>query len=203
MFRLGLIMRYIGYAIILCLLLYPSISFSQNDLELVFSPQDISKRLTEVAAKIDQDYQGEELTLVMILKGSIVLTADLMRQLKTPLVLEYIKATRHDANGLRTEKLRLEGIEKLEIKGRNILLIDDACGTGETLSSIIHLLEEQKPKSLKCMTAILFVKNGKRNGFQPDYWLYTLEDRYIVGYGIDHKQHFRNLPGIYELKNYE
>src|SRR5262249_29161562 len=92
------------YLMTLFLLFYSGSIFSKNDLQLVISATDIANRLTAVAAEIDQDYRGEELTLVMVLKGSLFVTADLMRELKTPLTLEYIKATTHDASGNRTGK---------------------------------------------------------------------------------------------------
>jgi hypoxanthine phosphoribosyltransferase len=82
--------------------------------------------------------------------------------------------------------------------------VDDACGTGTTLSAIVEKLKEKEPKRIKSLAVILFLKNGKPVcPIQPDYTLFKLEDRYIVGYGIDHKQRYRNLPGIYELKNYD
>jgi len=190
---------------IISLLFYPSLIFAKNDLELVVHPQEIEKRITEIATHIDKDYVGKELTLVMVLKGSFMVTADLMRNLKTPHTLEYIKSTTHDSNGVRIGNTQVEGIENLDIKDKDILLIDDACGTGATLSTIIERLKEKQPKSIKSLVVILFVNNGKRvHGFQPDYYLFKQEaHRYLVGYGIDHKQHYRNLPGIYELTNYD
>ncbi len=190
--------------ITLLLVFYSSITFAKNELELVISAHDIAKRLTTVAAEIDRDYLGEELTLVMVLKGSLLVTADLMRELKTPLTLEYIKATTHDANGHRMGQIILEGIEKLDLKGKNVLVLDDACGTGATLLAIVEKLKEKEPKSIKSLAVVLFLQNGAPvTHFQPNYTLFKLEDRYIVGYGLDHKQRYRNLPGIYELINYD
>jgi hypoxanthine phosphoribosyltransferase len=191
------------YFAVLILFFYSSAIFAKNDLEIVITPEEISKRLTEIALEIDKDYLGQELTLVMVLKGSVVVTTDLMRKLKTPLTLEYIKSTTHDSNGIRTGNILLEGIEKLDIKGKNVLLLDDACGTGTTLSTIMGRLQEKQPKSIKSLVVVLFDVERKNNHFQPDYYLFKLKDRYLVGFGLDHKQRYRNLPGIYELKNYD
>ncbi len=204
MFSPNNILRHSCCLMITLALFYSTVLYAKNDLKLVVHPDEISKRLAEVASHIDKDYEDEALTLVMVMKASIVVTSDLMRTLKAPVTLEYIQSITHQSDGTRAKSITLEGIERLDLKGKNVLVIDDACSTGQTFSLIIRQLKKKQPKSLKTFATILFVKNGKReNFFQPDYYLFKLEDRYLVGYGTDHKQRYRNLPGIYELKDYD
>jgi hypoxanthine phosphoribosyltransferase len=136
----------------------------------------------------------------MVMKGAVCATADLMRNLKTPVQLEYVKASSYGQNGVNSGKLTLVGIENLDLKGKNVLLVDDILDTGNTMTNIIELLKEKQPKTIKSFVA--FVKKvDRKTSYLPDYALFEIENRFIVGYGLDYKERYRGLSGIYEIQN--
>jgi hypoxanthine phosphoribosyltransferase len=168
-------------------------------LEPLISPDQIRQKVADIAKAIDQQCAGEELTIVMVMKGAFCLTSDLIRELKSVSVIEYLKASSYGKLGVQRGELILTGIEELHLAGKNVLLIDDIYDSGETLSQIISKLKTQNPKTLKSL--VLLSKKGKRQiKYTPDYVLFDIEDQFVVGYGLDYKEHYRGLPGIYILK---
>ncbi len=135
----------------------------------------------------------------MVLKGALCLTADLIRALKTPLTLETIKAKSYGQRGALRGELILEGLEEIDLESKNILLVDDIFDSGETLRQIVAKLTLKNPKSLRSL--VLLSKNTPREtGYLPDYALFHIENLFVIGYGLDYKEHYRGLPGIYVFK---
>lgn len=169
-------------------------------LELLISPEAIDQKVKQIAAQIDKEYRGEEITMIMVMKGAVCVASDLMRALKTPTKIEFIKASSYGMNGSKQGQLKLMGIEHLDLKGKNVLIVDDIFDSGKTMTSIVEQLKEKQPKSLK--TVVAFIKNVKREiAYRPDYVLFEVENKFIVGYGLDYKERYRGLPGIYLVKN--
>ncbi len=167
-------------------------------LEVLIPEENIVERIIEVAEQIDREYQGKELILVTILKGSICLVADLIRQLNVPHAVEFIRCTSYGSGGHVRGKLKITGIDQLEIEGKHILIVDDIFDSGHTLTSVFSHLQELKPASLK--TLVLLSKRVPRKiPFQPNFTLFEIEDRFVVGFGLDYKEHFRGLKGVYAL----
>jgi hypoxanthine phosphoribosyltransferase len=132
----------------------------------------------------------------MVMKGAFCLTADLIRSLKIPVLIEYIKASSYGHLGKNKGDLKVVGLETLDLKSKDVLLVDDIYDSGETLSYIIAKLQEKLPKTLK--TLVLLSKNVKREVDDlPDYSLFFIEDVFAIGFGLDYKERFRELPGIY------
>lgn len=166
-----------------------------ENMKLLISRDQISQRVKEIAAKLDQDYEGKRITLVMVMKGAVCITADLLREIKTPCSLEFVQASSY---GHKTEagQLTLTGLEKLTLANRNVLLIDDIYDTGATLLQIKKQLAEQAPASLK--TLVMLLKNKERKTPEvPDYVLFDIENKFVLGNGLDYDELYRGLPGIY------
>ncbi|MBS3904307.1 MAG: hypoxanthine phosphoribosyltransferase [Simkania sp.] len=167
-------------------------------LELVIPEETIVERIIEVAEQIDREYEGKELLIITILKGSICLVADLIRQLNGPNIVEFIRCSSYGASGHVRGRLRITGLDQLEVEGKDILLIDDIFDSGHTLTAVFSRLQELKPASLK--TLVLLAKRVPRKvPFQPHFVLFEIEDRFVVGYGLDYKERFRGLKGVYAL----
>lgn len=159
------------------------------------TPQQIAERIREVASQLAVEYKGRELTLVMILKGSFILVADLMRALPIPTQLEVVSASSYGARGIERGELTVSGLDKIAVEGRHILLVDDIFDSGKTLSTVAGALQERKPASLR--TLVLLEKKLARTApFRPDYVLFHIENQFVVGYGLDFKEQYRGLPGI-------
>lgn len=168
-------------------------------MELLISSDQIKQRIIEIAKELDSIYAGEELTIVMVMKGAFCLTADLMRSLRTPVLIEYIKASSYGHLGKSKGDLTVVGLEALDLKSKNVLLVDDIYDSGVTISYIVAKLQEKLPRTLK--TLVLLSKNVKREvTYVPDYSLFFIEDAFVIGFGLDYKERFRELPGVYVHK---
>lgn len=171
-----------------------------NDLQLqlLISADQIEERLERVARKLEKDYEGQEITIIMVMKGSFILIADLMRHLHLPVCLDTIHCSSY-GHGIKGE-LTVEGIQKLDIKGKHILVIDDIFDTGETLAEVVKQVGEKEPASLKSL--VLLQKDVPHStDYRPTIALFDIEDRFVVGYGLDYKEYYRGLPDIYAIEN--
>jgi hypoxanthine phosphoribosyltransferase len=154
--------------------------------------------MKEIAVQLHADYSDQEITIVMIMKGAICLVADLIRLLHLPCSIEIIQCSSYGQKGAERGHLTLLGLEKLHLKDKNVLVIDDIFDSGVTLSTVVDHLQEKNPKSLKSL--VLLSKNvPRKTAYVPDYVLFDIEDRFVVGFGLDYKEHYRGLPGVYAL----
>lgn len=165
-------------------------------MEILISPQQIEEKIKESGKQISQDYQGKPLTIIMIMKGAICVASDLIRNIDIPFTLEYVKASSYGQNGTTAGELTIAGFDNLNIEGRDVLLVDDIFETGKTITAIREKLKEKNPSSIK--SYILLLKNvPRKTDYVPEYVLFNIEDRFVIGYGLDYKELYRGLPGIY------
>jgi hypoxanthine phosphoribosyltransferase len=167
-------------------------------LEKVVSQDQIVSQIRQFATLIQQDYQGEEICILAILKGALWFATDLMKELRMPVCLQTISCSSYGQNGTISGDLTISGLEKLNLKGKHVLVVDDVCDTGKTLFNVIEGLKKLEPKSLKSMVLVSKSNRGPED-YQPDYVLFDLGKRFIVGYGLDYKEYYRGLPDIYVL----
>jgi hypoxanthine phosphoribosyltransferase len=166
-----------------------------QDFKLLISKEQIDSRIKEVAAEINQHYAEKEIILVMVMKGAIYLTADLMREITVPCMLECVRASSYGL-GMVSGELTLQGIEDLSLQGKHVIIIDDIFDTGKTMTTIKEKLLLQEPASLK--TLVLLLKNRPRTiTTVPDYVLFPIEDEFVIGYGLDYQERYRGLPGVF------
>lgn len=183
----------------LFLLTCTSLCAAEN-IELLIDSEEIAQKICETASVIDEEYCGEELTLVILMKGAICVTADLIRYLDTPCTIDYISTSSYGKNGMQRGQLSIEGLEKLDLEGKNVLVVDDIFDTGHTMKAVMDRLQEKKPKTLKSF--VLLVKDVQRDiEYRPDYVLFDIPNRFVIGYGLDYKEYYRNLPGVYAFVN--
>jgi hypoxanthine phosphoribosyltransferase len=167
----------------------------QSQLKILISRDQIAKAVTRLACEINRDYQGKEPLLIGILKGSCVFVADLIRQLDLPLELDFIKLSSYGAARESSGKVRVVQGLQTRIKGRDVLVVEDIVDTGITTFFLLEYLKKKKPASLKLCT--LTDKPSRRRVPVPiDYLGFTVPNKFIVGYGIDCDEKFRNLPDI-------
>ncbi len=189
------------------LLLLPLLTFlpftvqsNMENIEPLISQSEIQQKIVEFARIIDDAYQGENLTIVMVMKGALCITADLIRSLKTPCTIEYVTASSYGHKGTQRGELSVQGLEDLDLTEKNVLLVDDIYDSGETLSKIYAALKVKKPKTLKSL--VLLAKNVERDAvYRPEYVLFNIENQFVIGYGLDYKEFYRGLPGVYILNN--
>jgi len=172
----------------------------QPQLKIHISRDEIAKAVDRLACEIERDYQGKQPLLVSVLKGSFVFMADLIRQLDLPLELDFVRLSSYGAARQSSGKVRVVQGVKTPVKGRDALVIEDIVDTGITISFLLDYLKKKKPASLK-LCVLTDKPSRHRVPVSIDYLGFTVPDKFIVGYGLDFDEKFRNLPHIYTLED--
>ena len=171
-----------------------------NDIQSVLvSEETLQELVARLGEQIQKDYEGKDLVLISVLKGSIVFTADLMRAIHLPCSIDFMSVSSYGA-GVKTSGV-VKIIKDLDhpIEGRDVLVVEDILDSGVTLSYLLELLSQRKPASIRLCT--LFDKPERRKtDVKADYVGMSVPDEFIVGYGLDYAEHYRNLPYVGILK---
>ena len=161
-----------------------------KNIKVLIDNETLQKRIKEIAKEIENDYTGKEVTLVCILKGSIMFFSDLIRNIDKNIKLDFIRISSYDK--YKSGEIKLVKGLLSDIKGKNIILVEDIIDTGKTMNYLISYLEKQEPNSIKVCT--LLDKPSKRTmPFKADYVAFEVDDKFIVGYGLDFNEDYRNL----------
>ena len=172
----------------------------QQQLKILISCDEIAKAVSRLAREIERDYQDRQPLLIGVLKGSFMFMADLIRQLDLPLDLDFVRLSSYDAARESSGKVEVVHETKTPVKDRDVLVVEDIVDTGITISFLLDYLKSKQPASLKVCT--LTDKPSRRRVQVPiDYRGFTVPHKFIVGYGLDCDQKFRNLPDIYTLED--
>jgi hypoxanthine phosphoribosyltransferase len=168
---------------------------SETPMDILIHADEISSKIQETAKQISEEYKDKDLTIIMILKGAICVTSDLIRELDIPFTLNCISASSYGQNGMKNGTLIIKGLENIDLEDKDVLVIDDIFETGNTMLSICKEIEKQHPKSLK--TLVLLHKTiEKQTLYKPDYILFNIPNRFVIGYGLDYKEFYRGIPDI-------
>lgn len=165
----------------------------------VFTGEQIQSRIGEIAEEINRDYQGLELVIVSVLKGSLYFVADLTRRLTMPLSIDFLSIGVSPGADNKPRVVRIKKDLDLDLAERHVLLAEDLIGTGLTLAYVCQRLEMDKPASLKICT-LLDKSKDRLLPIKIDYRCFVMPDRFLVGYGLDHNEQYRNLPYIAEFR---
>lgn len=172
---------------------------SQSKPQILIARQEIEAAITRLAAEIRQDYQDKHPLLIGVLKGSFMFMADLIRSLDFPLEVEFIRVSSYGRNKESSGKICVVQGLRSQIKGRDVLVIEDIIDTGLTISFLLDYLHKKKPASLKL--CVLTDKPSRRQvPVAIDYLGFTVPDKFLVGYGLDWDEKFRYLPDICVLE---
>ena len=175
-------------------------SIAHPDLEAILvSEAAIKRRLKKLGSEIAEAYGDEEITVVAIINGAILFTADLLRMIPNPIRLDCIRISSYRNETKSSSRPQLLHSLQLDISNRHVLLIDDILDTGKTLSVVVDLIKKQSPASVR--TCVLLDKQGRREvDFVADFVGFEIPDRFVVGYGLDFAERYRNVPFIGVLK---
>jgi hypoxanthine phosphoribosyltransferase len=173
----------------------------QRQLERVlFRAEEIATRLDELAAEITRDYQGKELSVLAVLNGSLIFMADLLRRIPLPLQLDCLRVKSYHGGTVSTGHVEFDRTALPHIDGRHVLLLDDILDSGHTLAAIIETIKSgANIQSLKSCVLLRKLKRRSRP-VEADYVGFDIEDEFVVGYGLDYQEQYRNLPLIGVLK---
>lgn len=170
-----------------------------RDLEILIPSSDIKQKVKDIADRINKDFEGEELYVIGILKGSFMFFADLVRELKGRVFIDFMQVSSY-GTGMESfgEVIFIKDMS-VDIKDKNVLIVDDIIDTGRTLKALVEALSIRGPKNLK--TVVLLDKKERREvDYEADYVGFVIPDRFVVGYGLDWAEEGRNLKDICIVK---
>lgn len=173
--------------------------------KVLISEEQIQKRVKELGSQISRDYAGQELLIVCILRGGVMFTTDLIRQIDVPLAIEFMGVSSYGTGVRQSEgEVRITLDLNTSVTGKNILIVEDIIDSGHTLSSVIEILQTRNPKSVYICT--LLDKFERREVDVPiRYCGFQIKNEFVFGYGLDMDEYYRNLPfvGTVNLDKYE
>ena len=168
-------------------------------MKILLDEKALHSGVADMARQIETAYQGRHLTIVGVLTGSVVLMADLIRMIQLPMRVGVIQASSY--RGATTERgdLIINSELMIDITGRDVLLVDDIYDTGHTLAQVIENMQEFNPTSIR--SAVLLKKEGRVEvDYTPDFAAFDIPDEFVVGYGLDYEDMYRNLPYLAALE---
>jgi len=172
----------------------------QGDLDrILFHETTILSRLDQLAAEISSEYKERELTVIAVLNGSLMFMADLLRRIPLPLKLDCLSVASYHGTTETSGEVIFKQIALPDVAGRHILILDDILDSGHTLAAIRDKLETAKPRSIR-VCVLLSKKKVRARAVDADYIGFEIEDEFVVGYGLDFMERYRNLPYIGVLK---
>jgi len=172
----------------------------RGDLEKVlFDEPAIHRRLDDMAAQISNDYRDRELTVIAVLHGSLMFVADLLRRIPLPLKLDCLSVASYYGKAQSSGEVVFKQITLPDIEGRDILVLDDILDSGSTLAAVRETLKTARPHSIR-ICVLLSKKKQRAREVEADYVGFEIEDKFVVGYGLDFRERYRNLPYIGVLR---
>lgn len=172
-----------------------------DDIKTVLvSEQELQAKVQELGAQISRDYEGKNLLLVSILKGAVVFMADLMRAITIPCGIDFMVVSSYGGeNTVSTGLVKIVKDLDADLSGRDVLIVEDILDTGVTLSKLVPMLRLRNPNSVR-ICAILSKPTRRKVDIQPDYEGFQVPDEFVVGYGLDYDEKYRNLRYVGALK---
>ena len=177
--------------------------FSKDyNISVHLTEEQLNKRIAEIGADITEKFKGESVYLICILKGSIFFTTELAKRIKLPMTIDFMSVSSYGAGTESSGKVKIKKDLEESIEGENVIIIEDIIDSGNTLSKLTKLLRERNPKTLTICT-LLDKPERRVTDVEVDYCCFNIPDEFVVGYGLDYAQKYRNLPyiGVVELQD--
>lgn len=170
----------------------------QGDIDILFTAEQIGKRVSEIARQIEKDFAGKELVVVGVLKGAFIFMSDLVRQIKIPLACDFVRVSSYK-NDKDTGVVRMDFDMTQPIAGKDVLLVEDIVDSGKTLRHLIDHMKTKEPRTLK-VASLLYKEMGTGSKGLIDYIGFESPNRYVIGYGLDSQGIYRSLPYVGAFK---
>lgn len=167
----------------------------EDKIRVMISEEELDRRIREMGAQISKDYEGKSLHLICILKGSAFLTCELAKRITVPVTLDFMSVSSYGDETVSSGNIKIKKELDESIEGKHVLVIEDIIDSGRTLSFLLKLLGERNPASLKLCT-LLDKPDRREYQVDVDYTGFEIPDEFVVGYGLDYAQKYRNLPYI-------
>ncbi len=171
----------------------------KDNLDILITKENIKKRVRELGEKISIDYKGKEIIAIGILKGGWVFMADLVREIEIPVICDFIGVSSYGDATVSSERVKLISDIRIPVNGKDVLLIDDIIDTGFSINFVKDYIESKNPAGIK-VCVLLDKPSRRKEDIHVDYTGFTIPDRFVVGYGLDYAEKYRNLPYIAAVK---
>ncbi len=166
---------------------------------VMLSREQITARVKEMAAKLDEVYQGKTPIMICILKGSVLFFSDLIREMKGSLAIDFMGVSSYGSGTISSGKLKITKDLSSNIQGRDVVIVEDIVDSGNTLYRLKNLLLARQPASIRIVT-LLDKPQRRVSPVEPDDTGFVIEDEFVIGYGLDYAEEYRNLPYVGVLK---
>lgn len=163
--------------------------------EVMISDEEIALRIEALGQAITQDFANEELVVICVLKGAFMFTSDLIKKINRPISLEFISLSSYGDSTQSSGNVRLDMDITCNVEGKNVLIVEDIVDTGLTISTLMKMLELRKPKEVR-LASLLFKPSKLKHQVKIDYLGFEIEDKFVIGYGLDYAGRYRELPYI-------
>ncbi len=171
----------------------------ENLEKILIDADTIKKKVQEVGVRLSEDYKDKNPIAICILKGSVIFFADLIREIKVPIEIDFIKASSYGKRTVSSGKVEMSGDLSIDVKGRSVLLVEDIVDSGNTLKFFTEFFKEKGASEVKICT-LLDKPDRRVVDLDVDYTCFEIPDEFVVGYGLDFAQQYRNMPEIGVLK---
>lgn len=163
--------------------------------DVLISEEELALRIEALGKAITDDFQGEELTVICVLKGAFMFCSDLIKKINLPVKLEFIALSSYGDGTSSTGNVKLEMDLSGSIAGKNVLVVEDIVDTGLTIKTLTKMLEVRQPKTIK-LASLLFKPSRNEHPATIDYLGFEIEDKFVIGYGLDYAGRYREIPYI-------
>ena len=169
-------------------------------ISVLIPEEEIRKRIAEVGAQLSRDYEGEEVLMICILRGGVFFACELAKHLTVPVSMDFMCVSSYGSGTVSFGRVKIIKDLDENIEGKHVLIAEDIVDSGNTLSTLIKILQVRKPASIRLCT-LLDKPERRVVDIKADYSCFEIPDKFVVGYGLDYNQHYRNLPyvGVVEL----
>ena len=172
-----------------------------DKIRVLLSEEEVNRRISEIAAQISRDYEGKAIHMICILKGGVFFTCELAKRLTVPVSLGFMSVSSYGDDTKSSGVVRIVKDLDESLKDKDVLIVEDIIDSGRTLSYLIEVLRQREPASIRLCTLLDKPERRVKKQVKVDYTCFSIPDEFVVGYGLDYAQKYRNLPyiGVVEL----
>ena len=165
-------------------------------IRVLLTEEEVNRRISEVAAAVSRDYEGKTVHLICVLKGGVFFTCELAKRLTVPVSLDFMSVSSYGDETKSSGVVRIVKDLDESLKGKEVLIVEDIFDSGRTLSYLIEVLKQRGPESIRLCTLLDKPERRVKKEVKVDYTCFSIPDQFVVGYGLDYAQKYRNLPYI-------
>lgn len=168
----------------------------EEKIRVLLTEEEVNRRISEVAAAVSRDYEGKTVHLICVLKGGVFFTCELAKRLTVPVSLDFMSVSSYGDDTKSSGVVRIVKDLDESLKGKEVLIVEDIIDSGRTLSYLIEVLKQRGPESIRLCTLLDKPERRVKKEVKVDYTCFSIPDEFVVGYGLDYAQKYRNLPYI-------